>query len=326
MKKKLLLSIVFAFAGIILLHAQCTNITYTTPGLNPDTLRHAHATIPYGDTLTVIVPKDTVVPFFGSIPIDSVVLTSITGLPSGFAYHPSSHHWGGNSSGCIFISGTPTHMEAVSQGGIYPLALNFKGYSSIGSYSYANSDTLFILNDTTPGNEQCTNIIYTTSGLHPDSVRHADMYVLYGDTMTMVIPADTTIGVNTYTIDSIALASISGLPSGFTYTPSNHHWAGSSKGCILISGTPTHAETVAQGGIYPLVINFNGYGKLLGVPGTIQLSPVTSDTLKIRYDTVTGMLLSAAGSYRCRSYNEGTCPAGICNFSRNRRNPRRARQ
>ncbi|MGD0711754.1 MAG: hypothetical protein ABR968_11330 [Bacteroidales bacterium] len=286
MLKKLLLSIVFVISGIILLDAQCTNITYTSPGLHPDTMRHAHATVLYGDTLTVIVPKDTTVPIFGTLPIDSVVLNSITGLPAGFAYHPSAHHWVGNTSGCIYFSGTPTHLEAISNGGIYPLALNFTGYSSIGSYSYADPDTLFIKNDTISGNEQCTNIIYTTSGLHPDSVRHGKANVHYGDTLTMVIPADTTIGVNTYSVDSIVFVSITGLPSGFTSTPSNHRWLGSSKGCILISGTPTRAEAEANGGIYPLVINFNGFGKHLSTPCTIPLSAVTSDTLIIKNDSV----------------------------------------
>jgi len=263
--------------------------------MHPDTLRHAEATKLYGDTLTVIVPKDTLI-----FAIDSVVLNSITGLPSGFAYYPSAHHWDGSSSGCIFISGTPTNLEAVTQGGVYPVVFHFTGYSQAGSDVYSNTDTLFIKNDSISGNEQCTNIIYTTSGLHPDSLRHADVHVLWGDTMTMVIPADTTISGKLYTIDSIALASIAGLPSGFNYVPSNHHWVGSSKGCILLSGTPTYAEYAAQGGIYPVVINFNGYGKYQGTPGTIPLVAVTRDTLKIKDDTViisqcTNVLYSTSG-------------------------------
>jgi len=54
---------------------------------------------------------------------------------------------------------------------------------------------------------------------------------------------------------------MTGLPSGFTAVPNIRHWKGSSNGCIFISGTPTHAEAIAQGGIYPLVINFHAYGK-----------------------------------------------------------------
>jgi len=78
-----------------------------------------------------------------------------------------------------------------------PIVINFNGYGKyLGvpvSSPLPSHDTLIIRNDTIQGNEQCTNIIYTTSGLHPGSLRHAHANVLYGDTLTMVIHADTII-------------------------------------------------------------------------------------------------------------------------------------
>jgi len=131
-------------------------------------------------------------------------------------------------------------------------------------------------------NAQCTNIIYTTSGLHPDSLKHADATILYGDTLTVNVPADTTISGTTLPIDSIAFTSITGLPASLTATPNAHHWAALTSGCIYISGTPTHAEAVTQNGIYPVVINLYGYGKYNGFPVSSPLPTITKDTLKIR--------------------------------------------
>jgi hypothetical protein len=135
-------------------------------------------------------------------------------------------------------------------------------------------------------NAQCTNIVYTTSGLHPDSVRHADATLLYGDTLTIIIPADTTISGIVVPIDSIVFTSITGMPAGFTATPSAHHWPFSSSGCIIIAGTPTHADALAQGGKYPIVINLYGYGKYMGAPVSTPLPAYTSDTLKIRNNSL----------------------------------------
>ncbi len=157
MIRKLLLTLAIFISGTILLNAQCTNIIYTSSGLHPDSLRHADATIPYYDTLTVIVPVDTTINYAGTpilVQIDSIALISITGLPSGFVYLINHHNWNHISPGCIFISGTPTHANALTQSGIYPIIINMKGYftSPIGSANYQlpayTNDTLKIRNNT----------------------------------------------------------------------------------------------------------------------------------------------------------------------------------
>jgi len=117
MIKKLLLTTTLIISGTILLNAQCTpDPQYTTPGIYPDTvtnLPHAIATIAYSTTITVVVPVDTF--YMGQvINIDSVGITSITGLPTtGFTYTPNTlnGYWHGGISGCVLISGTPTQVQ-----------------------------------------------------------------------------------------------------------------------------------------------------------------------------------------------------------------------
>lgn len=147
--KKLLLTIVFAISGIILVNAQCTNVTYTSTGIHPDSLIHANATIPYADTLTINVPADTVVSTF-NVSIDSVAFVSMTNLPTGFIATPSASHWNGGASGCIYIKGTPTHAQAGIIDSVYQnILINLKFYTALGSITWAiDTFTLKVYNNT----------------------------------------------------------------------------------------------------------------------------------------------------------------------------------
>lgn len=114
------------------LSAQCTPDPYVTkPGIYPDSAAGfppAVATYPYNLTITVVVPADTLIPPLPLLPIDSIGVTSVEGLPEGFQFLPSrpSGFWPGGTKGCALITGTPSK----SQVGTYPLVFHVVGYIS----------------------------------------------------------------------------------------------------------------------------------------------------------------------------------------------------
>jgi len=125
MNKKLIYAFILFFTGMMITvgytNAQvcAPDPQYTQPGIYPDSITNLDSgivNIAYSDTITVIVPLDTIssiCPCGGCIPcvdIDSIVLTNITGLPPGLSYQcvPPSCAFPGGTSGCVLISGTPT--------------------------------------------------------------------------------------------------------------------------------------------------------------------------------------------------------------------------
>lgn len=91
---------------------------YTQPGFYPfpgSALNVGTALVPYSDTLTFIVPTDTVLPACpctgcpSCVEIDSIVVTGINGLPQGLSFQcaPPSCGFPGGTSGCVLISGVP---------------------------------------------------------------------------------------------------------------------------------------------------------------------------------------------------------------------------
>ena len=97
--------------------AQCIpDPQYTQPGFYPDTatgLPCAVNGVLYDEDITLVVPVDTVIVGF-PLPIDSLVLTSLTGLPPGIGYtcggtlNNSTYSWGGGDAGCINLTGVAT--------------------------------------------------------------------------------------------------------------------------------------------------------------------------------------------------------------------------
>lgn len=114
------------------LAAQCTPDPYITrPGIYPDSAAGfppAVATYPYNLTITVVVPADTLIPPLPLLPIDSIGVTSVEGLPEGFQFLPSrpSGFWPGGTKGCALITGTPSKNQV----GTYPLTFHVVGYIS----------------------------------------------------------------------------------------------------------------------------------------------------------------------------------------------------
>ena len=108
---------------------------------------------------------------------------------------------------------------------------------------------------------------YTTSGVFPDSATGFDTAtagVAYTQLVTVVIPKDTNAipPFPPLSWDSTVLVSVAGLPSSMNYAcwnsstkPNNCSWKGNTKGCAIITGTPTSAEV----GTHPLTFNTNNY-------------------------------------------------------------------
>ena len=89
---KILLVSTFLFSAFFA-NAQCTpDPQYTAPGIYPDTatgLAPAYVDQSYSEDITVITPTDTVVDILGQalqVTIDSISLTSVSGLPPNFSY------------------------------------------------------------------------------------------------------------------------------------------------------------------------------------------------------------------------------------------------
>jgi hypothetical protein len=105
--------ILFAFAILLTaaVNAQCTpDGAYTEPGIYPDSATgFAPATLnqAYEQLVTNVVPADTMV-FGFPIPIDSVVIDSVAGLPPGMsvACNPNGCAFLGGTTGCAIITGT----------------------------------------------------------------------------------------------------------------------------------------------------------------------------------------------------------------------------
>lgn len=122
-------------------NAQCTpDPQYTSPGVYPDSAAgFACAVVDsvYEQLITNVVPVDTTT-MIGPIPVtlafDSVIITSVTGLPPGFTYacfdgqnvtSPMDQcAFEGGTIGCVVITGTPTSGDE----GVYDLNIITEAY------------------------------------------------------------------------------------------------------------------------------------------------------------------------------------------------------
>jgi len=145
MKRSLLILIYLSAFAINLVNAQCTpNLTGPYGRISPDTTANLpHDTVghTYNTVIQLFVPADTV---YNSqtVPIDSIDLTSVFGMPGGFVYNcnPSTCHFPGNTAGCVdlnFASPTP-----LSDTGTHPLTIYVTVYVHILGNSIPVPDTI----------------------------------------------------------------------------------------------------------------------------------------------------------------------------------------
>jgi len=134
--KKSLFILLFVF-GAIYAYAQCTpDPQFVSPGIYPDTatgLDPAYVGQSYNQNITIITPTDTVVDVLGNmvqVTIDSINLTSVTGLPPGFSYScdPPTCGFPGGTIKCaeLYSMTDPTSSEI----GMYNIVFETTSYAS----------------------------------------------------------------------------------------------------------------------------------------------------------------------------------------------------
>ena len=120
-------------------YGQCVpNTNYTSQGIYPDTvdnLPKATVGLAYSEDITVITPADTNLPGIPlPVTIDSVVLTAVTGLPSGFDYEcdPPSCGFPGGTIKCarLFSISGPVSDPV----GNYPITFECIAYADVPLY------------------------------------------------------------------------------------------------------------------------------------------------------------------------------------------------
>ncbi len=231
-----ILSLMLFFPALSFGQICMPDTSFTDPGFYPDSLPPACVNIPYSTTLTVVVPQDTTValPPFGTftLPIDSVVLDDIIGLPASFSYgcNPGNCVIPGASTGCVGISGTSSAADTID----LEVALTFYVVSPIGPLT---------LSDTAQG-------LFT-------------LYINPGFTTTLVTN-DAACGSS----DGTAKISASGGSGSFTYAWSNgattDSIGGLSAGLYTVVTTDTSGCTKTD----TVIINTNGSNPVLSVDST----------------------------------------------------------
>lgn len=121
----------------------------------------------------------------------------------------------------------------------------------------------------------------TAPGIYPDTLLPVCAGVPFTETITFIVPVDTTVnvppfGIFTLPIDSITLDDVINVPAGMSYgcNPGTCVFPGNSSNCILFSGTPTVA------GVYDIQVAITSYVTVLGGPIT------ASDTISLYTFTV----------------------------------------
>lgn len=151
----------------------------------------------------------------------------------------------------------------------------------------------------------------TTPGLYPDSLAGGAINVAYAQTISLVLPTDTSVNIGppigTIALDfcSFRVDSIPNLPDGLSYecnVPNCvwqiDHTGVVNRGCAIISGTPTEAVPNDSLLIY-VTVGVGTYNAATNTCDTLQfpLPPaLTSQAFKVRLQIV-DTLSSAIGKF-----------------------------
>lgn len=168
----------FLFIAYFSSTAQCvpdTSITHNVTGMYPDIatgLPHAAVGQPYATTIQLKVLVDTV--YLGiTVPIDSVNINNVTGLPAGFSYSctPSNCSFPGGSDACIYLQGNAPTSQMI---GTYPIIVEVTAYGVLlGTPTNlpANITGYTIVIDTTTGISGIPSVSFTIGQNTPNPAR-----------------------------------------------------------------------------------------------------------------------------------------------------------
>lgn len=136
--------LVAAVIGFLYSYGQCQpDTTIKKSGYYPDQLDTCYLEEDYYFTLQILALKDTQVVFGGqnvTAQIDSIHITDVLGLPSGFQYacNPSRCVFTWKKVGCAKLTGKAT----ASQLGVYPLKFAFVAYARVFGIRQEVNDTI----------------------------------------------------------------------------------------------------------------------------------------------------------------------------------------
>ena len=174
------------FAVTLLMSQNCTpDGAYTDVGVYPDSATNmavAYVGQAYSQTITVIAPADTCVqvlplPFpCTSVPIDSIVVESVTGLPPGFTimaenFNDLNFQFPGGTTSCMIVQGTP---QAGDEGN-YPILVSGTSYATVAGLPQSQPysvDYYFIEIVNTVGVEEVVHETFSVSQNSPNPVKN----------------------------------------------------------------------------------------------------------------------------------------------------------
>jgi hypothetical protein len=183
--KKTLLSLMSTFAVTLLMAQNCTpDGSFTDDGVYPDSatnLAVAYVGQPYSQTITVIAPADTcveIIPGFPCtvVPIDSIVVESVTGLPPGFTimaenFNDLNFQFPGGSTSCMIVQGTAQAGDE----GTYPILVSGTSYATVAGLPQSQPysvDYYFIEVVNTVGLEELDLQTFSISQNSPNPVKN----------------------------------------------------------------------------------------------------------------------------------------------------------
>ncbi|MAW21665.1 MAG: hypothetical protein CMD16_04660 [Flavobacteriales bacterium] len=153
-------------------------------------------------------------------------------------------------------------------------------------------------------NAQCTpDPQFTAAGIYPDSATGlSPAYVgqSYSEVITVITPLDTNTIYNgtliDVTVSTITLASLTGLPSNFTYAcdPPSCSFPGGTTSCAVL--TSTSNPTMADVGSYQLMMTTETDGMGTVGPVTIPL-PTQTDVIDYYYLDIVDMVNSTINQF-----------------------------
>jgi len=268
--------ILIPFLGISLAYSQCVPGLFNTPGFYPDSatgLPNACVNNQYNEVLTIVVPYDTLISGF-TLHFDSLGVTNIIGLPSGFSYvtNPSSGYWLGGNSGCILITGTNGTI------GTYPLTIHMMLTTLEGvSIPYTIDDYKIIIT---------ANVLPNTPG-----IIQGPNFVCNGSTNI------------TYFVPSVPDATdyIWTLPNGATII------SGQNTNNILVN----YASNALSGNITVAGSNSCGIGQSSALAVTIISSPVANAGNSQSASSGTSVTLNGSATGGSGNYSYSWVPSGL---------------
>jgi len=133
-----------------------------------------------------------------------------------------------------------------------------------------------------------TSITHNDPGIYPDSATglpHAIAGAPYSTVLQIKVFTDTVSFPLVFTVDSVVLETVIGLPPSFTYScsPASCVFLGGGDGCVLLQGNPGPGDV----GTYPLTVQTRAYGYLTG--GIPTNFADNNDDYRIVIDPATGV-------------------------------------